>query len=188
MEFETLLPPTVISGLIVGIFALVGVFLSHMAQNRRDKKRQKEIIQGVLQALYEELNAIYNQLNSRSEEYSMEKIDEVKDPYYYDAFTVAQDYSIIYRSNANLIGQIKSSDLRREIVKTYKALDVLMEVYKTNNRLIIQWQEAGNTGNRGLATTLFSQIRDITPELREMHNLSMKLTKELLNLLERELS
>lgn len=157
-------------------------------RERRDKNRQQEIIQGVLQAIYEELNAIYNQLNSRSEEYSMEKVGEVKDPYYYDAFTVTQDYSIIYRSNANLIGQIKSSDLRRGIVKTYKLLDVLMEIYKTNNRLIIQWQEAGKTGNRGLATTLFSQIRDITPELREMHNLSMKLTKELLDLLERELS
>ena len=182
MEFETLLPPAAISGLIVGIFALVGVFLSHIAQNRRDKKRQKEIIQGVLQALYEELNAIYNQLNSRSEEYSSaEKLGEgeVDDPIYYDPFTVTQDYSIIYRSNANLIGQIKSSDLRRGIVKTYKALDVLMDIHKTNNRLLVQWQEAGNTGKRGLAITLFSQLRDITPELRQTHNLSMKLTKEL---------
>ena len=148
-------------------------------QERRDKDRQQEIIQGVLQAIYEELNAIYNQLNSVSfdEEYSV----------HYDAFAVTQDYSIIYRSNANLIGQIKNSDLRRGVVKTYKTLDVLMEVYKTNNRLLLQWQEAGNTGKRGLAITFHSKLQDIGPELRETHNSSKKSTKEVLDLIEREL-
>ena len=187
MEFEAFIPPA-ISGLIVGIFALIGVFLSHMVQNRRDKDRQQEIIQGVQQAIYEELNSLYEELNSLSIEYSWKEFEEKKVTFYYNVFPISQNYSIIYSSNANLIGQIKNSDLRREIVKTYNLLETLMETYRENNKVVNQYTEALNTGKTQLTSSLYLQLGTIAPGLRHTHKLFRESTENLLKMLEEDLS
>ena len=186
MELETFIPPA-ISGLIVGIFALLGVFLSHMAQSQRDKKRQKEIIQGVLHAIYEELDSIHEELNSASIEHSWREFEEKKITFYFSVFPVPQNYSIIYSSNANLIGQIKNSDLRREIVKTYNLLETLMETYRENNKVVNQYTEALNTGKSQLTSSLCLQLETIAPGLRHTHKLFRKSTEGLFKMLEEEL-
>ena len=187
MELETFIPPA-ISGLIVGIFALIGVFLSYIVQNRRDRDRQQEIIHGVQQAIYEELNSIYEELNSPSIEHSWKEFEEKKVTFYYNVLPVSQNYSIIYSSNANLIGQIKNSDLRREIVKTYNLLEDLMETYRENNKVVNQYTEALNTGKTQLTSSLYLQLRTIAPGLRYTHKLFRKSTEDLSKMLEEELS
>ena len=41
--------------------------------------------------------------------------------------SLTQDYFTIYHSNANLIGQVPNSKLRRRIVKIYTSLKVLID-------------------------------------------------------------
>ena len=50
MEWKEILP-SVIGGLIVGVCAIAGVYKTLQGQNRRDRDRQQEMIQGVLQAI-----------------------------------------------------------------------------------------------------------------------------------------
>ena len=68
MEWKEILP-SVIGGLIVGVCAIAGVYKTLQGQNRRDRDRQQEMIQGVLQAIYEELHAMWEQYNAAAESY-----------------------------------------------------------------------------------------------------------------------
>ena len=178
----------VIGGIITAYSSRQGVRETLQGQEQRDKERQQEIIQGVLQAIYEELNAIYNEFNSPSIKHSWKEFEEKKVTFYYNVLPVSQNYSIIYSSNANLIGQIKNSDLQREIVKTYNLLEVLMETYRENNKVVNQYTEALNTGKTQLTSSLYLQLGTIAPGLRYTHKLFSKSTEDLLKMLEEELS
>ena len=178
---------SVISGLIAGGFAIAAVYWTLRGQRQRDKDRQQEIIQGVKHAMYEELKEIYNQLDSLAIENSWKEFDEKKYLYYNTICTFSEDYSIIFRSNANLIGQIESLDLRREIVRNYKALDILMQEYKKNNSLLNQRKIASKTGQQELASELYFELQIVASGLRELHNSSKKSIKKLLDMLKKEL-
>ena len=122
---ESQLPEVVISGLIVGVFALVGVFLSFLltflGQGAINRWNQQSVIRGILQALCEELKQIrefyhaeigfvWDELKQNAERTPMPRT------------SISQDYFIMYSSNANLIGQIPTPHLRRKIVRTYTLL------------------------------------------------------------------
>ena len=176
------------------IAALLAVFVAFLGQWGLDKVRQREKVQNFLRGIYEELREIYNQLNSLSKEESWKRFEKGEESYYDKSIQISPDYSIIYRSEANLVGQIKSPDLRRGIVKTYKALDVLREIHKMNNRLLLQLKKPmiervieSRTTNVTILS-LATEFEEIAPELLETHNFSKKSIKEVLDLLEKELS
>ena len=179
---------SIIGGLIAGILAIAAVFLTLQGQRQHDNDRQQEIIRGVLQAIYEELNEIYNQLNSLPVIACWEDLTSGEFDYYRHVFPISQDYPIIYRSNANLIGQIKNSNLRREIVKIYKSLDVLMETYQLNNRLINEYEETKNTGTAKLILSVHRQLMAVAPRLLYTQDLFKKSVKKLLDMLKKELT
>lgn len=178
--------PSVISGLLGGGLALLGVYFTLKGHRQRDKDRQEEIIRGVLQAIYEELKAMYDLLDSSAVELSWKAFENGSRPYYNFAFIFSKDYSIVFRSNANLIGQIKNSNIRHEIVKVYKVLDVIMGEYEKNTELLVRYIKADKTGQRELASELYKQLRDFAPELREMHEFSKKSIRNFLYMLEEE--
>ena len=185
MEWKTLLYEAFPS-FIGGGLALLGVVTTLLVQNHRNKKRQQEIIQGALHAIYEELNEIYNQLDSWSVEDPWKDFEKGLFPHYNSTCTFSKDYSIIFRSNANLIGQIESLNIRREIVKMYKALDVLMDAYKQNNKLMAQRLKADNMGQTELASALHIQLQVLAPSLREVHKFSKESINKLLDMLIKE--
>lgn len=189
MECETFFPPAIIGGLIVGIFALAGVFLTHIVQNRRDKKRQQEIIQGVLYAIYEELNGIYEQLNSPEVKSACEKYENPGKKLFDFHYPVPLDYLIIYRANANLIGEINEPpELRRKIVSTYMLLQTLMEKYRTNNALSAQYKETKNRGEPdSYNMELYMQFAEASQTLQESRKSFMTSTEELFYMLRKKL-
>lgn len=178
--------PSVISGLAGGGFALLGVYFTLKGHRQRDKDRQEEIIRGVLEAIYEELKEMYNLLDSSVVELSWKAFENGSSSYYNYAFIFSKDYSIVFRSNANLIGQIKNSDIRHGIVTIYKVSDVIMGEYEKNSELLVQYTKASKTGQRELASELYKQLRDFAPELREMHKFSKKSIREFMHMLEEE--
>lgn len=178
---------SVIGAVIGGSFAIAAVVITLWFQNRHAKKRQQEVIQGALHAIYAELNEIYKQLDSPSVEGPWEDYERGLFPHYNSTCTFSKDYSIIFRSNANLVGQIKSLNIRSEIVKMYKALDILMDAYKLNNKLMAQRLKADNMGQTELASELYIQLQVLAPSLREVHKFFKKSVEKLLDMLMKEL-
>lgn len=183
MECETFFPPAVIGGLIVGIFALTGVFLTHIAQNRRDKKRQQEVIQGVLQAIYEELSQFWERQTKDTERFW--EISEGKILFNAHFEPVVNNF-IIYNSNANYIGQIPDSELRRKIVRVYMLLDILISGHKMNNRLLYEYYEATDAGKLGPAMSIYEQRKFLGKEMRKEYDYIDKLVKNILEILQKE--
>lgn len=150
-----------IAAALVG--ALVGALATYTVQWASEKRRQSQRILGALEGIHAELNTIYVQLTSPNIKDSWEtfkKIDQKKDvpsaegnledpekpdifPFFVNRLRVPEDYLIVYRSNANLIGQINNSDLRRKIVRTYMFLQIVMEGYKTYNTHLNSLLEKG---------------------------------------------
>ena len=196
MGCGTFLPPAVIGGLIVGIFALLGIFLTHMARNRRDKKRQQEIIKGVLQAFYVELKVTWERYDKRVGDYWKE-FEKGRVAIFYDVLPIHHDYLTIYRSNANYIGQINDSKLRLKIVEVYTLLQDLMESYRSNAKFLNkywgaqhEWNEAITKQNTAEATLkaqlsfeASSDLMTQAPKLKEQHNHLKGLIENLLKTL-----
>ena len=185
--------PNDTSTLIGAGAAILGVCIGLAGRYILSSWDQQEIINGVLQAINVELKEIYRQLNSSSMKKAWKEFEEIEKgderKYFRMIFPVSQDYLTIYRSNANLIGQIKNSDLRQKIVRDYTSLHMLLEMYKLNNRILIQYREVRNKGQSGLANELRLQLQGIAPALKSNQNsLNEKLTEDLFKILEREIS
>lgn len=200
--------PSIIGGLIAGGFAIAAVYWTLRGQRQQDNDRQQEIIQGVLQAIYEELNTIYKELTSSLMEdnwKAFKKIDQEKDiplaednskelekpalpPYFLGRLRVPKDYLIVYRSNANFIGQINNSELRSEIVSTYMFLQIVMDEYKTYNEYLIPYLEEGRMEK---ALPLFispsEQLQKLSRKLLIDHESLTESIKSFLETLEEEI-
>lgn len=180
---------SLIGGLIAGVFAIWAVSKTLKGQEQRDKDCQEEVIQGVLQAIYEELNTIYEQLNSPEIEDEWKKYENAGKKLFQVYYPVPLDCLIIYRANANLIGQINEPpQLRRRIVSNYMLLQTLMERYRRNNALLVQYQKTKDRGepdsyNEGL----FMQFLITSSMLQKEHKLFKTSTKELFGMLRERL-
>ena len=166
MGLETFITSIVVPLIASGIGGFIAIYSSDRsvsqtltAQEQRDKDRQEEIIQGVVQAIYAELNICYNVLNSQAVVATWEKfkekeeLDKIREKdkdteyisYYVSHFPVPEDYLVIYRSNANVIGQIdKSLALPRQIVSNYMLLQAIMGHFSINNTFLIQHRKTGD--------------------------------------------
>ena len=148
--FNSELIVSVIGGLIAGGFAILAVYKTFEKQNKRDEKNQQEIIKGVLKAIYEELKQTSDLLfDGPYVENFMQEIEKDPKKIFRLVFPISQDYLTIYRSNANLIGQINDPpDLRPKIVRTYVYLQVLIETYRANNEMLGEYHLTQNRFQR----------------------------------------
>ena len=213
-NFISALIGVIAGGLITGYFSLKSVDKALEGQKELNKEDQRKIILGVLQAVYEEIYALQNQLNEVAESYWEEFEERRKNgtgAIFSCRLSVSQDYLAIYRSNANLIGQIEPEELRRQIVKVYTALQALIEQYRLNTMLLNECREAvanfkeadfrwkaviNRLKERGvrekeievnlkriLHNDIFSELETYAPELKKGHNDFEDLTKELFRML-----
>lgn len=157
--------------IIIGVCAIGGAYWSvsktFKKQEQRDRNRQEEIIKAVLQAIYEELNVLWEAYNKELgvhwEEFKEGEALLVR-------VSLSEDYFTIYRSNANLIGQIPDSNLRVEIVKVYTYLKVLADSYKLNSILVDRYDLADSIGYTKLADNLLDQLQNYAPILKGKHD------------------
>ncbi|MDE0159944.1 MAG: hypothetical protein OXI02_01835 [Candidatus Dadabacteria bacterium] len=123
-------------------FSFVSALLVlYVGNHLLDEERRNRRIRALYQALYEELKEIRNAYNEEVGVFwkALEEEGEVK--VFPVNLSLTQDYLAVYHSNANLIGEIPSSKLRRKIVKTYTSLKVLIDYYKQNNGLLDQLEK-----------------------------------------------
>ena len=203
---ETFFTPTIIAGVIIGISALTSVLLARILESwRRDN-----MITGVLRALEEELIVIRAQLNSKilkdfwNEFEDKKKFwDKFKDkkkfweewknskdedkavvPFY---FPTSVNFSIIYRSNTNLIGEIENSDLRRELVWNYAFLRILVECYEKNNRLFDEYKKAEINGEKESKDMFLYELYLLAPTIKENHDTVNGSMGNLMEILKKEI-
>ena len=178
--------PSVISGLVGGVLALLGVYFTLEGHRQRDKDRQEEIILSALEAIKEELNSLWGIINESVEHYWKE-FEEKKD-FLNCNLTVPSDYFTIYRSNANLIGQIEEPELRNKIVRVYVLLLALIEGYKKNNTWIDKYEKA-NYDNHQVAVLVFTKLlNQHASGLRRQHDRVAIEIECLIKMLEKRLS
>ena len=187
MEWKALLPH-IVGAIIIGTFALIGIELTDTAHKRRDRKHQLKIIQGVLHAVQAELKEIYSVLDRRDVKKLWGEVKNAEKSFFSAFYPVPLDYLIIYRSNANHIGQIENSYLRDKIVTTYMELQSLMERYKANNSLLGRYYDAEDKGKTNLSLNLFFQLQNITGTLQEEYDKFKSSTDDLSEKLEKELA
>ncbi len=200
--------------LITGLFTLGGVILgsgmTFLGQYLLDKRR----IQGVLHALYEELNSFWKQLKGEVDPYwKMFERGAVK---HFDCrLSLSPDYITIYRSNANFIGQIGDLELRHKIVEVYMLLQALMQGYAINTKFLYEYLEVKDrheevvakredavakrdeveanknaieaNGIKILVENSMRQLRIYAPQLKKEHDDFAKLVEKLLKMLKEKL-
>ena len=157
------------------------------AQEQRDEKRQKGLVLGVLQAIEEELHVLWK-LYVREFGASWKNFEEGKEDVFYVRVLISQDYFTIYHSNADLIGQIPDSNLRRKIVEVYTSLKAITDNYKINSRLVDEHIKAGINGDYFSSTSSYSELKLFAPKLKAYHDELVGLMEDVFERLEEQLS
>jgi hypothetical protein len=142
----------IIGGIIGGSMSLVA---SLKATERAYKYRlklqeqsRKEDVKNLIQALHDEIDILWERyLWGVGNE--LEKLDEGEPLLRY--YPVTQEYFIVYKANASLIGSIENHELRKEIVTIYSKVKSLFDSYKINNNYLQRYD---------YLNSLFQQIKN----------------------------
>lgn len=192
--------PSDISTLIGAGAALLGVGIGLLGQYILNWLKHQKMIQGVLRAIYVELDVIRRELDSlmvmeawehfeqNEDSWKELKLPKERKPYFDYNFPASVDLSIIYRSNANLIGHIKKPPhLRERIVKTYTMLHTLLDSYRINNLHLNQYEEAHSKGDTKSADMFRSRLQELAPNLKGKHDFVSTSILRLIHRIEEEM-
>jgi len=167
--------PSVVGGLIGGMFALLGGWLAYGYNRRLNENQKRKRIDGVLQAIRCELE-ILGQFYKQS---AGGLLDQIKDGEPFDTyFSLKQQYFIVYPNNTEIVGQIEDGELVKSIVVTYNTANFLIESYLINNQYLDKQQgEPGYfSGLRASRIRQAAIIKQVQATLiRETDNLIAKI-------------
>jgi hypothetical protein len=114
--FGSAITGAISGGLITGYFALKTTKKAHDNQMQQATQNEKKLIQGLLQAIHDEVETVFE----RYQESMGAKLESLKDGeallLYYP---LVSDFFTVYNGNSFLIGRIPDNDLRKQIIKTY---------------------------------------------------------------------
>lgn len=125
--------------LIGGLCTLLGVLLAYKLAERKRRKQEAELLQGVLQGLHDEIETLWDMYTDRVGS-QLETLPEGQGLEFY--WAARQDYFTVYTSNCHLIGRITDVDLRKEIISTYATAKSLIDTFEMNNQLVSWLEEA----------------------------------------------
>ena len=151
-------------------------------QRQLDKERQDKTIDAILGVIYEELNILW-ELYDKEVGAFWKNFNSGEDKIFWSNISLTQDYFTVYRSNANLIGEIPDLHLRRKIVEIYTLLKALIDYYKQNNNLLDEIKENGITAETAESN---KDYQDFTKRLNKCHLRFVGLKKELFDILEKK--
>ena len=166
----------------------MGALLAYTVQRALDNKRQNQEILGALEGIRAELNATYKELVSQYEKENwkgFKKIDRnqhPRPPFFTGPLQLPEDYAIVYRSNTNLIGQIKNSGLKDKIVSTYRLLQTFIDNHKA-----YRTQRSSLFDLRDFYSSLSIRLEQSALELIQDHESLAKSIKSILEMLEEEI-
>lgn len=174
----------IIGGAITGFFTLRAVERSHQNAIELQKQKEQSIIQGLLQAIHDEIETIWDRyLEGMGVHLEALKENQPLIMYY----PVVQDYFTVYNNNAFLIGHIKDNDLRKDIVFLYTTAKGLVDSYRLNNDFVQKFEyldglyrESKNEFHKQKAGAQLAVIIEYTKTIRKQHDVLKKKAAELL--------
>ena len=169
--------------------AIVGALATYTVQGVSDNRRQKQRILGALGGIHAELNTTCKELALQYEKENWKnfKKSDPKQyhlpPFFTGPLQLPEDYAVVYRSNANLIGQIKNSDLRSKIVSTYRSLETFKNQHKAYKTEYSSYLKEGP-----MYSSRAVNLGQSALELIQDHESLTKSIKSILEMLEEEIS
>lgn len=141
MDWNSFWPPitgaigAVIGAVIVGYFTLKATRQSFDNQKVQADDSEKKLIKGVLQAIHDELETIFERYQTTMGG-QVENLPDDKGLDFY--YPIVSDFFTVYNGNSFLIGRIPDNDLRRGIIKTYTTAKGLVDSFRLNNDLVLK--------------------------------------------------
>jgi hypothetical protein len=126
-----------IGGTIAGFCSIRAVKTAHEMGMKVQEKNQEKIIQGLLQAIHDEIETLYDMFRERAGN-TIETLTDNQALLYY--YPISHDYFTVYNGNSFLIGHIPSNDLRKAIVTTYTMAKGLVDSLRLNNEFIQKYE------------------------------------------------
>lgn len=124
VDWNTLL--SMVSG---AALALLGAFFAHMYDLKLERIQAQETIDGILQAIRFEMEAVL-----KSFEWFGEQLKDVKEGEVFAySFQIRRDYFIVYPNNTAIVGQIGDAELVRQIIASHTAANSLLDAIAVND-------------------------------------------------------
>jgi len=172
-SFGSAITGAVVGGIIAGFFALKSTQKSFDNQKSQSDESEKKLIKGVLQAIHDELETIFE----RYQDTMGIRIENLKDhealAFYYP---LVSDFFTVYNGNSFLIGRIPNNDLRKKIIKTYTLAKGIVDSFRLNNDLVSKWEfseklyaESQLEVHKKQAIAHYSALIDYAFSLKEGH-------------------
>jgi hypothetical protein len=172
-SFGSAITGAVVGGIIAGFFALKSTQKSFDNQKSQADESEKKLIKGVLQAIHDELETIFE----RYQDTMGIRIENLKEhealAFYYP---LVSDFFTVYNGNSFLIGRIPSNDLRKKIIKTYTLAKGMVDSFRLNNDLVSKWEfseklyaESQLEVHQKQAKAHYSALVDYASSLKEGH-------------------
>jgi len=137
--FSSAIIGAIVGGLITGFFALESTRRSFKNQREHADENEKRLIQGLLQAIHDEIETVYERyqetMGSR-----LESLGEGGALTFY--YPLVSDFFSVYNGNAFLLGRIPENDLRKQIIKTYTLSKGMVDSFRLNNDLVQKFEHS----------------------------------------------
>lgn len=130
---------SLLSAFAGGSLTLLGTLFFYWLDQRKQKNREKELVHGLLQALHDEHETLWNTYNERVG-VNIEALPP--DQPFICYWGVFQEYFTVYNSNAFLIGKIANNDLRKSIIETTIKARGLIDSFRLNNDFVYKYEQA----------------------------------------------
>ncbi|WCE28786.1 hypothetical protein [Vibrio sp. SCSIO 43137] len=179
-----------IGALIGGGCTLIASLLTFWYQGKQAEKAEDLLVQGVLQAIHDEMSALIERYNKAIGV----QVAELKEGEAFRFFfTVSHDYFSAFHGNSFLIGRVKNHKLRSQIVRAYVQAKGTLDSYRMNNELLSKyefahkiWQETASETHLMQAKAHEESLIIYAAQIKQDHELLMRDVDELLNTLKEE--
>jgi formiminotetrahydrofolate cyclodeaminase len=140
-EFIAALVGAVIGGLIAGFFTLSAQNKAAKDQRKRDRESAQEALKGTLQAIETEVDMFKRKFLD-----AFEKVF-LSHPVLPKMVSLRQNVSVVFDSNAAMLGRITDAELRGKIVSTYLTLKAVVDAVNHYEERRAGWEKISTTPN-----------------------------------------
>lgn len=128
-----------IGAMVGGIFTLRATDKAIREEREKEIRREEKEVQNLLDAIGVELGTLWG-FHMRRVGAMVENLPEGAALEFY--YPLTQDYFTVYNTNATKIGQVKDAVLREAIVVTYNKCKKVVDGFKYNNELYVDYRNS----------------------------------------------
>lgn len=135
----TALWSSLLGALVGSVLTLVATYVSHSLLSKATKEKEAAAVQGMLQSLRSELDALWVLYESRIG-HAIEALP-AGEPFEYE-WRVQGEYFTVYHSIAGQLGSLADAALRTKIILTYGSAKSLIDSFRMNNGMLQDYRAA----------------------------------------------